>query len=57
MYANVHKSTIDNSQDMEATSVSADTWMNKEDMVQWNISQEYFSCICKQYTTMRKIDH
>ena len=33
MYLNVHSSTIYNSQDMEATCMPIDRWMNKEDMV------------------------
>ena len=33
MYSNVHSSTIDNSQDMEAAQMSIDRWMDKEDVV------------------------
>ena len=42
LLSNVHSSTIYNSQDMEATQVSINRWMNKEDMVyiQWNISHK-----------------
>ena len=32
MHPNVHNSTIYNSQDMEATQVSTDRWMDKEDV-------------------------
>ena len=33
MHPNVHCSTIYNSQDMEATQVSTNRWMDKEDVV------------------------
>ena len=33
MHPNVHSSAINNSQDMEATYVSIDRWMDKEDVV------------------------
>ena len=33
MYPSVHHSTTYNSQDMEATSMSMDRWMDKEDVV------------------------
>ena len=33
MLTNVHNSIVYNSQDMEATKLSIDKWMGKEDMV------------------------
>ena len=40
----VHSSTIHNSQDMEATSMSTDRWMDKEDEVYMDTT-EYYSAI------------
>ena len=39
MYPNVHCNTTYNRQDMEATLMSIDGGMDKEDVVQWNITQ------------------
>ena len=40
LYHSVHSSTVYNSQDMEATSMFTDRWMDKEDVV--HIFSEYF---------------
>ena len=41
MHPNVHWSTICNSQDMEATKVPINRWMNKEDVVYMYISVQF----------------
>ena len=46
MHPNVHSSTIYNSQDMEATYVSTNRWMDKEDVV-YTYIMEYYSVIKK----------
>ena len=52
MHLNVHNSTIYNSQDMEATYMSIDRWMDKEDMVRiynrilLSHKKEWNSAIC-----------
>ena len=45
MYPNIQSSTIYNSQDMEATQLSINRWMDKEDM-EYNIyTMEYYLAI------------
>ena len=48
MHLNVHSRTIYNTQNMEATKMSINKWMDKEDMVhitQWNITQPFYFII------------
>ena len=52
MHHTVHSSTINNNQDMEATLVSINRWMDKDDVVHTHThththTQEYYSAIKK----------
>ena len=46
MNPSVHCSTVYNSQNMEATQVSTDGWMNKEDMVHTVNEKEWNDALC-----------
>ena len=54
MYPNVHNGTVCNSQDMEATQVSRDKWMDKYVYIQENIIQpEKSNAICSRMVKCR----
>ena len=60
LHLNVHNNIICNSQDMEATLVSTDGWMDKEDVIymQWNITQpwkEWNFAICNNMNDLEDI--
>ena len=44
VYTNVHRSTVYNSQDMEATYMSISRWMDKEDVVY--TCAHIYTCVC-----------